>query len=84
MSLAVGQVCYDSRRGHALTLPTLVGWGAVVRDKFVGQGGLVAPGLRGASVAIGGTKLPPGVVQPRIEVAEEGYQRSLRGQSTDA
>eukprot|EP00959_Pyramimonas_sp_CCMP1952_P119162 2491344-Pyramimonas_sp.AAC.1 len=32
MSLAVGQACYDSRRGHTLTLPALVGREAVVRD----------------------------------------------------
>eukprot|EP00959_Pyramimonas_sp_CCMP1952_P081209 1696440-Pyramimonas_sp.AAC.1 len=32
MSLAVGQVCYDSRRGHALAIPALVGRETVVWD----------------------------------------------------
>eukprot|EP00959_Pyramimonas_sp_CCMP1952_P342209 7169587-Pyramimonas_sp.AAC.1 len=63
MSLAVGQVCYDSRRGRALTFPALVGRETVVwdvltiygpkelRQELVRQGGLVVAGLRGASVA---------------------------------
>eukprot|EP00959_Pyramimonas_sp_CCMP1952_P169881 3549125-Pyramimonas_sp.AAC.1 len=32
MSLAVGQVCYDSRCGHALAFPELVGRETVVWD----------------------------------------------------
>eukprot|EP00959_Pyramimonas_sp_CCMP1952_P223998 4683771-Pyramimonas_sp.AAC.1 len=76
MSLAVGQACYDSRRGQALTFPALVGRETVVWDvvaELVRQGGLVVAGHRGAPVAVGDTKLPPSVFQSRMEITEEGY-----------
>eukprot|EP00959_Pyramimonas_sp_CCMP1952_P406588 8521743-Pyramimonas_sp.AAC.1 len=62
MLLAVSEACDDSCRGNTLTLPTLVGWTAILRDpvaayrpeelgqKFVRQGGFIAPRFWDAAV----------------------------------